>query len=169
MQNNSNTYNRILLISAALLLMLILFDVIDFSADLVIAGTLILYSVPLLYSAVSNSRRLQIIVSAVLFFIGILFTVTNLFEILDPLKVVVPSILFVSGIIFLLLFFENQKNKPFFAAGIFLAAAGIASVIFYGDSAYFYYTDKLILFVINNWHLFLIAVGILLLVMRKKN
>jgi hypothetical protein len=68
------------------------------------------------YSFGSGSRK-AIILSTILFLIGIALLVKNAYDIIDTRGLVLVSILFISGAVFLLLFIDRTKQRVFLFTG----------------------------------------------------
>lgn len=163
-----NLFGIILFALACCLIMASTFKIISVAIPVVLGFSLILYSVPALYMAMEKSRRLQIISSAFLFFTGLILIIIKLFEVLDPLKVIFPSVIFITGVIFYLLYLDNHEEKAFLYAGMFAAVIGIISALSYKHFALFYFTDKILMFLSGYWHIILIIAGIMLLINRNR-
>lgn len=71
------------------------------------------------YAFRAGSRK-AIVLSAILFLVGIVLIVKNSYEIIDTRGLVLVSILFISGAAFLILFIENMKHKSFLLSGFAL-------------------------------------------------
>ena len=71
------------------------------------------------YSFRAGSRK-TIVLSAILFLVGVVLIVKNSYEIIDTRGLVLVSILFISGAAFLILFIENMKQKAFLLGGFAL-------------------------------------------------
>lgn len=168
MKYRGNSFGIFLFALTCCFIMAQLLKIISLPILLILGVALILYSVPMLYTSMEKGKRLQIILSAIIFFTGIILIIIKTYEVLDPLKVVFPSLVFVTGIIFILLFIENPKEKPFLYTGIFTAALGLISVAAYGHFALFYFADRIISFLSGYWHIILITAGIVLLINKNK-
>jgi len=115
-----------------------------------------------------TGQRKQIISSVFFFFTGTILLLLRYFEILNPGKIILPSLVFVTGIIFLFLYLENKKETAFLYAGIFVSLSGLAIVFLHEKLSIFYFSDRIIQFFSGYWHFLLIAAGTLLLVNRIK-
>lgn len=168
MNSRENRFSAFLFIIAGCLIIARILKIINVSIPLILGLTLVIYSVPSIYMSIDKSRRIQIITSVVAFFTGIILVLIKWFEILNPAKIILPSILFVMGIIFLFLFVDNKKEKTFLYTGCFLSAIGLIIPFIYKSFFVFYFTDRIISFAMDYWHIILIIAGILLLLNREK-
>jgi hypothetical protein len=168
MKSKQNLFAVILFALTCCFIIVQMFKIISLSIPVILGISLVLYSIPTLYLAMGKGKRLQIIISALLFFIGLILVIVKVYEVFEPLKVVFPSIIFITGVVFILLYIENPKESSFLYAGIISAVLGIISVLTYKHFALFYFTDRIISFVAGNWHLVLIIGGIILLMNRNK-
>lgn len=71
------------------------------------------------YSFRIGSRKV-IILSAILFLVGVVLIVKNSYEIMDTRGLILVSILFISGASLLILFIDNMKQKTFLFSGFAL-------------------------------------------------
>lgn len=168
MKYKGNSFGIFLFALTCCFIMAQILKIISLPILLILGAALILYAVPSLYTSMEKGKRLQIILSTIIFFTGIILIIIKTYEVLDPLKVVFPSLVFVTGIIFILLFIENPKEKPFLYTGIITAALGLISVAAHGHFALFYFTDMVISFLAGYWHIILIAAGVVLMMNRNK-
>lgn len=168
MRYKQNSFRLFLFALTGLFIIAQIFGIIPAPIPIILGISLLLYSIPALYTAMEKGKRLQIITAALIFFTGLILIIVKAYEVFEPLKVVFPSLVFVTGVIFILLYIENPKEKPFLYAGIVTAALGIISVPAYSHFVLFYFTDRIVLFLSGYWHVILILTGIILLMNRNK-
>ncbi len=168
MNYNENKFGVILFSIAIFIIILDTVKIISLSMYVVLGFTLLFYSVPTVYTAMEKGNRMQLILSAFSFFTGLLLLLINWFDIINPLKVVFPSLLFIIGVVFLLLYMENTREKAFLYAGSTVAVLGLIIILLNKSLPLIYYADRIIVFISGYWHLLLIGAGIALIVNRKK-
>ncbi len=128
----------------------------------------IFYSVPTVYSALNNGERGKLIVSTILFLVGVVFLVKSYFEILDTRGIVFFSILFISGSVLIILFIENIKEKVFLYAGIFFLMLSYLSITQFKRWGLFISANRVGNLLEVFWPVILIMMGMIIFVNRKK-
>ena len=134
-----------------------------------IAGIiLILYSIPTVYSALNNGAREKLIVSTILFLVGVVFLVKSHFEILDTRGIVFFSMLFISGSVLVILFIDNTKEKIFLYAGIVLLGLSYLSISQFKKMGLFNSANRIGNLLEIFWPIILIVLGMVIFINRKK-
>lgn len=128
----------------------------------------IFYSIPTVYSALSNGERGKLTASTILFFVGVVFLVKSYFEILDTRGIVFFSVLFISGSVLVILFIENIKEKIFLFTGIVLLVLSYLSIAKFKKLGLFNTVNRIGNLFEIFWPVILIAMGIIIFVNRKK-
>ena len=128
----------------------------------------IFYSVPTVYSALNNGERGKLIVSTILFLVGVVFLVKSYFEILDTRGIVFFSILFISGSVLIILFIENVKEKIFLYAGFILLVLSYLSITQFKRLGLFNSANRIGNLLEVFWPVILIVMGMIIFVNRKK-
>ncbi len=142
---------------------------ISFSLPVLLGAVMLIYAIPTLYFSMEKGRRKEIILSVVLFFTGAILFIIKRYDILSPLVVVFPSAVFITGMVFIFLFIDNTDEKHFLYSGLSLAAAGIILALTYRHLPFHYLIDRIIGNIADYWHIILIALGITMLILRKKS
>jgi len=168
MNYNESKFGIVIFSIAIFIIILDTVKMVSVNIYVVLGIALLLYSVPTVYMAMEKGKRLQIILSTVSFFTGLILLLIKWFDILNPLKIVFPSLLFILGIVFLLLYVENTREKTFLFVGSLVSLLGLITILLNKSLPIIYYADRIVLFVAGYWHLLLIGAGIALIVNRKK-
>ncbi len=134
----------------------------------VVGIVFIFYSIPTVYSALSNSERGKLTSSTILFFVGVVFLVKSYFEILDTRGIVFFSVLFISGSVLVILFIENIKEKIFLYAGIVLLVLSYLSITQFKKFGLFNAANRIGNLSEVFWPVILIVMGMIIFVNRKK-
>ena len=103
-----------LLIFLALATALKLVGVIDVQSIELIGYAMLFYGINLVYTTFGKRERGVLFAGTSLFLIGLLIFFTNHFEFLNEREIIFPSVLFIAGISFLMLFFDDTSRKNFF-------------------------------------------------------
>ncbi len=129
-----------------------------------IFGIVFLVTSPV-YLYFSFGRKLKggLISATFLFLLGVVFLVVKQWEILNLLQVVLPSVFFIPGGIFLILFIDNTKKKNFlFGAVVLFVLSALAIVA--ADIELVKVFNRLAFEVLNYWEALLVFVGLGMLV-----
>lgn len=138
------------------------------SAEEVFGIALIFYGITTVYLSLNNGNRSQLLLAAVLFFVGIIFIVKSRFDLVDVRGLVFTSILFTGGAAFLILFIENVKEKIFLYTAILLMLLGYASTNIFKQFGVLQTANKIANAVDNFWPVILILFGLSVFLKRKK-
>lgn len=128
----------------------------------------VFYSIPTVYSALNNGERGKLIVSTILFFVGVVFLVKSYFEILDTRGIVFFSILFIGGSVLIILFIDNIKEKIFLYAGFILLVLSYLSITQFKKLGLFNSANRIGNLFEIFWPVILIVMGMIIFVNRKK-
>lgn len=85
--------------------------------------------IALVYFSLSRGKRNTLILSTIIFLVGIIFFVKSYFNIAYTNEIVFISILFISGAVLLMLFIENSKEKAFLYSGLILTTLAFVLIV----------------------------------------
>ena len=161
-------------LASAFLLVIILvglntFRIISINITAVFGLACTVYSVYSVYEAMGNKKRSKIIVSTFVFFLGALILLSRWFEILNPEKIIFPSLVFIIGMVLLLLFMENTNEKYFLFIGIALIILAIFFILLHNELQFLYYAEFLSGVIFSYWPIIVIAGIIIYIVSRNKS
>lgn len=145
----------------------VLLKIVIIKITLIIGAALVVYSVPAFYVSFENSRRAEIIISVSSFFTGTILLLISWYEILNPVKILFPSLLFITGMVFIFLYADNKKEKLFLYTGILTTAAGFCIVLFYKHLPYIYQAERVIYVLSDYWYVLAVGTGLFLLFNRE--
>jgi hypothetical protein len=115
-----------------------------------------------------SGNRKMIVLSTILFLIGVVLIVKNTYEIVDTRGLVLVSILFISGASFLILFVDNVKQKTFLYSGLGLILASYFSITVLRGFGLFDWLKTVGDFLEIFWPVILIVLGLSIFVKKKK-
>ncbi len=127
---------------------------------------MMIYGIISAYIAFGTNKKGQIFSGAILFLSGILIYVINNYEFADYNLLFLPSLIFIFGAAFLILFLDDISNKAFLAVGIVLPviSGGLIYTMRNFKIAEFIGTLSGVLFV--YYPVFLILIGMNLILNR---
>jgi hypothetical protein len=160
-----------LLIFLALATALKLLGVIDVQSTELLGYAMIFYGINLVYISFGKKERGILFTGTSLFLIGLLLFLTNHFEFLNEREIIFPSILFIAGISFLMIFFDDTSRKNFFLISATLIFAAITVTALLGNLTVGLFFNSIIKITVKYWPVALITIGLIIILHRenKKN
>jgi hypothetical protein len=160
-----------LLIFLALATALKLMGVIDVQTTELLGYAMIFYGINLVYTSFGKNVRGILFTGTSLFLIGLLIFLTDHFEFLNEREIIFPSILFIAGIGFLMLFFDDTSKKNFFIISATLIFTAIAVTAILGNITFPLFFNSIINITVKYWPVAVITIGIIIILHRenKKN
>ena len=156
-----------LLIFLALATALKLVGVIDVQSIELIGYAMLFYGINLVYTTFGKRERGVLFAGTSLFLIGLLIFFTNHFEFLNEREIIFPSILFIAGIGFLMLFFDDTSRKNFFFISAILIFAATAVTAILGNITLPLFFNSIIKITSKYWPVALIAIGLIIIINRE--
>jgi hypothetical protein len=161
--NNNQPILIYLLIFLALSILLKLFGVIDVSNIELLGYALIFYGITMVYTSFGKKQPVVLFFGSSLFLTGILLFLLSNFEFTNTSETVFPSILLITGIDFLMLFFDNPSRKSFLAVSVTAILSAIVVTILLGSITVQNFFTSIINISVKYWPVVLIAAGLLIL------
>ncbi len=160
-----------LLIFLALATALKLLGVIDVQSTELLGYAMIFYGINLVYISFGKKERGILFTGTSLFLIGLLLFLTNHFEFLNEREIIFPSILFIAGISFLMIFFDDTSKKNLFLISATLIFAAITVTALLGNITFPLFFNSIIKITVKYWPVALITIGLIIILHRenKKN
>jgi len=165
---NLFNYGKFVFAAAACLAIASVLKLVVLSVPLILGTALIIYAIPAFYIAMNIGLRNQIALSVFSFITGIILLLIVRYDILNPVKIIFPSLIFILGVIFIFLHIENRSEKIFLYSGIPLAAAGILAALFYREIPLFYFAERITYLLTDYWYIVCAGVGLNLIFNRKE-
>jgi hypothetical protein len=169
--NNNQPILIYLLTFLALSIILKLFGVISIESTELIGYALIFYGISLVYSSFGQNRMGVLFTGSSLFLVGFLLYLLSNFNFTDKKDIIFPSVLFILGINFLMLFFNEPIRKNFLAIAATLIFSSIIVTILHGSITFQSFFSTISEIIIKYWPVLLVAVALLIIIHRdgKKN
>lgn len=101
-------------------LLLIWSGVLIYDPEILLGLVLVAFGISNTNYSFRTGNRKMISLSTILFLVGVALIVKNSYDIIDTRGLVLVSILFISGALFLILFIDEMKQKVFLFAGVAL-------------------------------------------------
>ncbi len=149
--------------------LLIHFNILSVNHSLVTSIIIIAYGLSSTNFAFKKSNRLQLVVSSIIFFIGIIFLVKSNYIIVDSRGLIFISILLIAGAVSILLYIDNAKQKLFLYTGLIVFGIGIFFLIFIQKLGVLYLINQAAGLFENYLPFFLIVLGLIIFLKREKH
>ena len=114
-----------LLVLLALSILLKIVGVIDVSYTELAGYALIFYGIGSVYVSMGKNNKKLLFIGAVLFLVGVELSIASSYDFLKLSNVVLPSIFFILGTAFLVLFIDELSNKLLLAISVIFLISGI--------------------------------------------
>ena len=157
-----------LLVFIVLSVLLKVAGIIDSSFMELTSYALIFYGVGTVYVAMGKNKKRLLFIGAASFLVGIEFFIISNYDILKLSHIVLPSIFFILGTAFLVLFIDDLPNKLLLAISIIFLISG---VFFFTKLGVFNPHDflKSAIFISLKYWPLIIIIAALILLLRKNN
>jgi len=165
--SNNHSIIIYLLIFIALSILLKIIGFINLLYIELAGYALIFYGIGTVYLSMGRQKRNLLFVGAVAFLIGIELFIMNNYDFLKLSNVVLPSIFFILGTAFLILFIDDLSNKLLLAISVIFLISGI---FFFAKLGTFNLNDFLkstLSISVKYWPVIIIVTALILLL--KKN
>ena len=153
-----------LLLFLSLSLLLKFFGLINLSSGEIIGYALILYGISDVYLSLGRNRKYSLFFGTVFFLTGILLYVLNNFIVFWGPTLLLPTVLFIPGVAYLMLYLDNPSNKKFLVIGIVLVSSGLSATIINGQFNFSSFYDSLLKVATFHWQIVLVIAVILILI-----
>jgi hypothetical protein len=155
-----------LLTFLALSFILKFFDVINVTITELTAYAMIFYGINLVYTSFGKNRRGVLFGGAFLFLLGLVIFLINNFDFANTNEIIFPSLLFIMGICFFMLFFDDtSKKNPLYISLTFILTGIIVTVIA-GTLSFSSFSEMVIIILSRYWPVIIIVIGVILLIHR---
>jgi hypothetical protein len=145
-----------------------LFNIINVSFTELAGYALIFYGINLVYSSFGNSKIGVLFTGTFLFLSGLeLFLISN-FDFARVNEIIFPSLLFILGICFLMLFLNETAKKSYFVISATFLFTGILVTVIVGSITVSSFLNTILIVASKYWPVALIVAGIILIIHRDQ-
>ena len=153
-----------LLLFLSLTLLLEFFGIINLPSSEIISYALIFYGISDVYLSLGRNHKYSLFLGTVFFLIGILLFVLNNFIVFWEPTLLFPTVLFIPGVAYLMLYLDNPSNKRFPIIGIVLITAGLIATIIKGQFNFTSFYTSFLRIAAIYWQIVLLIAIILILI-----
>ncbi|MEI7812188.1 MAG: hypothetical protein WCJ01_07155 [Ignavibacteria bacterium] len=143
------------------------FGIITVSLTLVISCVFLIFGLFSVYLTIDTHQRAELFLGTAIFLTGIVLFVTQHFSIIQPGMLVFPSVLFILGAGFLMLFINNRLNIVFLSASLILIASSILSMFLVRRFTIFDFPNRIAAGISDYYPVFIILSGVYYLLKRR--
>lgn len=118
------------LIFLAVEILLKLFGIINLSSDGIFGYAFFIYGISSVSISFGKNHKGVLFIGSLIFSIGFILLIISNFEILNTNSIVLPSTLFVLAVGFLILFFDDLKNKSFLTLSSIFFVVSIFTAVY---------------------------------------
>lgn len=119
------------------------------------------------YFSFLTADKLGIIVSVILFLSGVILFATKQFELLTFVDFLFSSLLFITSVSCVMIYFSKKSNLNIFILSLFFLAASYFCATSLNDNYYVERANRFILFMLNFWPSMLFISTLFLLIKKK--
>ena len=119
-------------------------------------------------TSLGKNYRGMLFLGAALFMTGITLFIINQFEILSPVKILLPSILVITGTGFFMLYIDNTKENVFLMISIILFTISLLLIRFTGKYQVINQANRIAYTILEFWPVLLALLGVGILANRNR-
>lgn len=149
--------------------LLIYFNILNVDHSLITSIIIIAYGLSSSNLAFKEGNRLQLVVSSVIFFIGIIILIKTNYVIIDSRGLIFVSIFLITGAVSILLYIENTNQKIFLYSGLIVFCIGIFFLLFIEKLGMLYLINQAARLFENYFPFLLIILGLIIFLKREKH
>ena len=129
---------------------------------------LIFYGIGTVYISMGKKKRNLLFMGAVLFLIGVELIIVNNYDFLSLSNVVLPSIFFILGTAFMILFIDDLSNRLLLVISIIFLISGIFFFAKLGTFNFSNFLKSTLSITLKYWPVIIIVTALILL-LKKDN
>ncbi|MCU7500488.1 MAG: hypothetical protein HF309_14545 [Ignavibacteria bacterium] len=167
MRNNQSTLSLVF-IFILLVYVLKLFGIITLSTGKIISYAFLLYGIVSVHLTLGTHRRAGLFLGTSIFLTGVVLFIVEYFDIIQPGVLVLPSLLFIVGIGFLMLFFDDYSNRVFLYTSGVLVFFSFLSAFLTKKVPLFGFAGRIASGLLDYYPVFIILLGVYFLLNRKR-
>lgn len=167
MRNNQSVLSLVFIL-ILLTYILKLFGIITVSTGKIISYAFLLYGIVSVYLTMGTHRRAGLFLGTSIFLTGVVLFIIEYFDIIQPGILILPSLLFIVGIGFLMLYFDDFSNRVFLYTSVILVGFSVLSAFLTRKVPAFSFAGRIASGLMDYYPVFIILLGIYILLNRKR-
>jgi hypothetical protein len=142
--------------------------IIDFSGIELLSYLFMISGVAVVYLSLGMDKKGILFTGSTLFLTGILILVSTNFDLEESRLLVFPSVLFILGIGFFMIYLDETSQQLFLIISLFFLAAGILYFLLTRSFAFSVFITSLWSLLKSYWLVLVISLGIILILSRDR-
>ena len=142
--------------------------ILNISTSDIITYLFLVYGIASVYINLGQNRQGSLFFNTIIFLLGVVLFIVNHYKFMNLNNIIFPSILFISGAGFLMLFIDDFTKKIFLLVSAVLILLAIFAVWLSAEFAIFRFANSVSIIIWDYAPLFLILIGVSILLNRKK-
>ncbi|MGE5680384.1 MAG: hypothetical protein ACM34K_05830 [Bacillota bacterium] len=167
MNRNHQSLLSYIFILVAIAYMLKLIGIISLSFNVLVSYAFLIYGIVSVYVSMGRHQRGGLFLGTAIFLTGVVLLIVENFTIIQPNILIFPSLLFITGAGFLMLFIDESGNKIFLYTALILIPLSILSMLFVRRFTFLGFANRLTANLADYYPVFIILLGVYLLMNRK--
>jgi len=127
-----------------------------------------IYAIIAVYKLSGSGNKGGLFTAGILFILGVSLIVLENYEILSPVKLFLPTILFAAGTGFAMLFLDNYRERVFLIIAIILFISGILSAIYFDLLTSIQVANRIAVVIFYYWPVIFVLIGFSIIFNRKR-
>jgi hypothetical protein len=144
------------------------FGIITTSTGKLVSYAFLLYGIVSVYMTMGTHRRAGLFLGTAIFLTGVVLFIIEYFDIIQPGILVLPSLLFIVGAGFLMLFFDDYSNRVFLYTSAILVFFSFLSAFLTRRVPLFGFAGRIASELLDYYPVFIILLGVYILLNRKR-
>ncbi len=154
------------LVVVGILILLGNYNMVIIETQVATTYLLLFYGLIFVITSMNGNSRGLLILGSLLFMAGLILFIVSEFEILNPVKTVLPSILISFGAAFFLLFVDNSKEKVFLFISVILMGTSVSLIFVLKDHYLYSLANSVSFLILEFWPILITLLGLGVLLNR---
>lgn len=168
MNRNNQGVLSLILILIGVTYMLNFWGMITLNSQKILAFAFMIYGIVTVYNTLGTHRKGRLFFGSALFLSGVVMFVLQYSRFLQFSMIIFPSLLFIVGAGFLMLFIDDMQNKVFLYSSTVLLCCGLAFLVFIRVIPIMNFANRIASGLFEYYPVFIILFGLYVLLNRKR-
>lgn len=148
--------------------LLTLFGIVDLNYSEIVSYVFLLLGISLFYPSYNKTDKIGIFFGSAIFLGGIVFFITNNFEIIDYYELLVPSLVIIISVSFLMIYLSDTKDKKFIWLALVMGVVGLFTIFDRGNPSLKSFAVSLVSLLGKAWAIVIIMIITIIIIMNEK-
>lgn len=148
--------------------LLTLFGIVNMNYSEIISYVFLLLGISLFYPSYNKTDKKGIFFGSAIFLGGIVFFITNNFEIIDDYELLVPSLIIIISVSFLMIYLSDTKDKKFIWLASVMGVVGLSTIFERGNPSLKSFAVSLVSLLGKAWAIVIIMIITIIIIINEK-